>query len=191
MLKELLVAILSFLCGDMVLLAQTGDPADLAQLLASKAGTQRAISFVAASRAERVPLLLSLAKTSPPDVDEHDLYVGLAYAFGALKVTEAIPFLLRRISIRTDELIDLRPWLKTPDVIQSSFPAVAALISIGPEASRAAMLAYAQPMTPEERLATVFVVSQIPGVPEARSFLARVVGQANIERYFAQEGRKQ
>ena len=163
---------------------------ELALLLASKSERQKAIAFVAASRTSRVPLLLSLAKAVPPNVDEHELQVGLADAFGALKVTEAIPFLLRHIALRREALVDLRPWLKTADVIELSFPSVTALISIGPDASVAAMRAYDQATTPEERLAIVFVVSRIGGVPAAKPFLSHVVGRADLERYFAQEGLK-
>jgi len=190
MVKGLLVAMLPFLWGGTPLPGQIGGEVDLPRLLANEADRPRAISFVAASRVERVPLLLDLAKTSPPDVDEHDLHVGLADAFGALKVTESIPFLLRNLTLRRDSVVDLRPWLKTGEVIERSFPAVAALISIGPDASKAAMRAYDQAMKPEERLAAVFVVSQIRGVPEARSFLSTVASRADIERFFAQQGMK-
>ena len=188
MVKGLLAATLLFLYGNIELSAQTVTQADLPRLLAKKSGSQRVISFVAASRAERLPLLLDLANTTPPDVDEHDLYVGLADTFGALKATEAIPFLLRNIALRRDLFLDLAPWLKTAQVIEWSFPAAAALISIGPDASRAVMRAYDQAMKPEERLAAVFVVSRIRGVSEARVFLSRVIGRADLERYFAQEG---
>jgi hypothetical protein len=115
--------------------AQTISRADLPRLLANEADRQSAISFVAASRAERLPLLLNLAKSPPLDVDEHDLYVGLADAFGALKVTEAVPFLLRNITLRREVVVDLSPWLKIAEVIEQAFPAAAALISIGPDAS--------------------------------------------------------
>jgi len=46
---------------------------------------------------------------------------------------------------------------------------------------------YDRPLTPEERLATIFVVSQIRGVPEAPEFLSQVAGQLNLELYFAQQ----
>jgi hypothetical protein len=52
------------------------------------------------------------------------------------------------------------------------------------------MQVYDQAMKPEERLAAVFVVSRIQGVPEARSFLSTVVSRADLERYFAQAGMK-
>ncbi len=190
MVKGLLAVTLPFLYVGIELWAQTVGQADLPRLLANEADRQSAISFVAASRAERLPLLLNLAKTPPVDVDEHDLYVGLADAFGALKVTEAVPFLLRNIALRRDIVFDLRPWLKTAKAIEGAFPAAAALISIGPDASRAVMEAYDQAMKPEERLAAVFVVSRIGDVPEARSFLSTVASRANLERYFAQEGMK-
>jgi hypothetical protein len=40
----------------------------------------------------------------------------------------------------------------------------------------------------EDRLAAIFVVSRVTGVPEAIEFLAGVSGQANMEHIFAQEG---
>jgi len=187
--KGSIVAIVSFLhAASLPLLAQS-EP-DLSRLLANEGGREKAISFVASSRAERIPLLLNLTKTAPPDVDEHDLHVGLADAFGALKVTDAIPFLLLNITLRRDAFIDLRPWFKTTQAIEQSFPSVAALILIGPTASRAAMRAYDQATTPEERLAIVFVVSRIRSVPEAKNFLSTVAGRADLERSFAQEGMK-
>jgi hypothetical protein len=163
---------------------------NLSRLLTNEANREKAISFVASSRAERIPLLLNLTKTAPRGIDEHDLHVGLADAFGALKVTDAIPFLLLNITLRRDAFIDLRPWLKTAQATEQSFPSVAALISMGPTSSRAAMRAYDQATTPEERLAIVFVVSRIRSVPEARAFLSAVVGRADLERSFAQEGMK-
>jgi len=186
--KSLLLANISLLCSGIVLSAQS--EVDLPRLLASEGGRQTAISFVNSSRAERVPFLLELARSPPPEVDEHDLRVGLANAFGALKITEAVPFLLRNITLRRDVGIDLAPWIKTPGAIKVSYPAVAALIEIGPDASRAAVRTYDQALTSEERLAIVFVVSQITGVPEAKPFLSKVLFHAELERLFAQEGIK-
>jgi hypothetical protein len=187
--RGLLITMLSALCSGGPLLGQAAGQ-NLPGLLANEGDRQRAVSFVASSRAERVPLLLELAQTTPPGVDEHDLHVGLADVFGALKVTEAIPFLLLNASLRREAIIDLGSWIKTPQSIERSFPAVAALISIGPSASRAAMRAYDQPATPEQRLALLFVVSRVRGVPEARLFLSGALGRANLERFFAHEGMK-
>jgi hypothetical protein len=50
------------------------------------------------------------------------------------------------------------------------------------------MRASDQAMTPEDHLAIVFVVSRIRGVPEAKPFLSAIIGHADIERSFAEEG---
>jgi hypothetical protein len=174
-------------CG-LPLVAQTIVNTDLARLLASEEGREDAIAFVSASPNDRIPLLLELTKRSGADADGHDLLVGLADAFGKLKVERAIPFLLKNLTLPRDQFIDLKPWMKTDYVIVQAFPSIAAMISIGPDASRAIMHAYGQAMTNEDRLASIFVVAHIPGVPEAKIFLRRVSLQASQERFFAQEG---
>lgn len=170
--------------------AQDVSRVDLARLLTTEAGRSQAAAFVAASRQERVPLLLGLTRATPDGVDEHDLRVGLADVFAQLRASEAISFLVRTIALHRVESINLAPWLKTAESIKLSFPSLAALISIGPDASRAVIRAYEGPMTPEERLAAIFVVSQVRNVPEAKAFLNRAQGQDNMERYFAEEGVK-
>lgn len=187
MVNRLLVVTLS-LCSGGRALGQSHDEMALARRLANEADRKNAISFVAAAKVRAVPLLLNLTKMSVPGVDEHDLQVGLADAFGSLKIREAIPFLLLNINLRRPKYIDLEPWIKTAEAIEQLCPAVAALISIGPDSSIAAMRAVNQAMTPEEHLAIVFVVSQIRGVPEAKPFLSAIIGRADIERSFAEEG---
>jgi hypothetical protein len=187
MVNRLLVVAL-LLCSGGPALAQSQDEMALARRLANEADRKNAISFVAASKTRTVPLLLSLTKMSVPGVDEHDLQVGLADAFGALKIREAIPFLLLNIDLRRWKYVDLKPWIKTAEAIEYQCPAVAALISIGPDSSIAAMRASDQAMTPEDHLAIVFVVSRIRGVPEAKPFLSAIIGHADIERSFAEEG---
>ena len=81
--------------------------------------------------------------------------------------------------------------MKTPEVIESRIPAITALIQIGPAASRALLRMPAQCMTLEDRLAVIFTISKIPGVPEAHDFLLVALGQANAERYWAEERLKQ
>jgi len=105
MIKRGLQTIAFLACGG-VLTGQNITPAELPALLAKTADRQKVISFVNASRSERLPLLLRLSTApTPVNVDPHDLYVGLADAFGALKTTEAIPFLLTHIVLPRDELI--------------------------------------------------------------------------------------
>jgi len=74
----------------------------------------------------------------------------LADAFGHLKTTEAIPFLIKNIALRQKGVIDLRPWLKVPKFD-------ARLLK--------------EPMALEARLCAIFVVSRVKDVPEARAFL--------------------
>ena len=112
---------------------------------------------------------------------------GLAEVFGRLRTVEAIPFLIRSIGL---ELWPPSPnaWMKTPAVVKERMPAVAALMQIGPAAARALIKTNLDGMTFEERLAAVFVVSQIGGVPESREFLSAILGQANLQQHWAAAG---
>jgi hypothetical protein len=121
--------------------------------------------------------------------DNDELSLAMAQVFGRLKTVEAIPFLIKNITLQGWPASP-NTWTKTPEVIESRVPAVAALIQIGPVASRALLHVPFQQMTPEDRVAVVFTVGQIPGVPEAREFLANVGGQANVELFWADEGLK-
>jgi hypothetical protein len=171
-----------------VALAQGADDRQLAELLANSSTREAAVARVAGSPATSVPLLLSWTTAPPPGVDDYELRVGLADALGEVRSQAAIPFLVKNLVLRRDRFIDLAPWLKTPEVVVDTFPAISALIKIGPEASRALILAARQPMTAEERLAAVFVVSRIKGVPEARPFLTSALAQADLERRWIEEG---
>jgi hypothetical protein len=143
---------------------------ELASMLARERTRRRAIAEIRDSGGAKIPLLLSWALTPPADVDGDDLKVGLADAFGQLKVSKAIPFLIGNICLRRS-VVDLQPWLKVDSVILRSFPSIAALIEIGPDASRELMKALKEPMRPEDRLAAIFVISHISDVPEALPFL--------------------
>ena len=134
-----------------------------------------------------VPLLLSWTKNPPAQVDQHGLFVGLANAFAQLKAKEAIPFLIKNISLQR-WILDMPVWLKTDKVIEERLPAVAALVQIGPDASKAVISEYLT-IEPDDRLAAIFVVARIRD-PEARGFLVSVLGRANMERYWAEEGLK-
>jgi hypothetical protein len=170
--------------------AQRTQDRRLARLLAHEGTRQGAIAEVSASGSNKVSLLLSWARNPPTGVDGYELSIGLADAFGKLKTREAIPFLIANISRRRVRYVDLSPWLKTDEVIENTFPALAALVQIGPEASRALIRAARAPMPPEDRLAAIFVVSRVEGVPEARDFLASALGYANLERDRAARGLK-
>jgi len=174
-----------------VVASQQADPdhVDLAYRLAGKWVRLAAVQEVAASAAEMTPVLLSWTTKPPAGVDTRELDVGLADAFGRMKTEAAIPFLIKIIGLERD-LVSIAPWLKTPDIIEKTYPAAAALIRIGPAGASAVIKAADGPMTHDDRLLAIFVVARTKGVPEARVFLTRAVGWANIERYEAEEGIK-
>jgi hypothetical protein len=129
-----------------------------------------------------------LAKKPPAQLNQYQLFVGLADAFGQLKAKEAIPFLIENISLERG-LHTVNTSMKTAEVIIGRMPAVAALIQIGPAASQAVIDTW-QKIGREDRIWAIIVVSQIRGVPEARTFLSSVAGEANLERLWAEEGLK-
>jgi len=57
---------------------------------------------------------------------------------------------------------------------------------------RALIRASRNPMSAEDRLITIFVVTRVlsrnPNIPEAQSFLISALGQANLESHWASEG---
>lgn len=162
----------------------------LAHELAGDGTRENAVAKIVARGSSVVPLLLSWTRKPPADVNEHDLNVGLADAFGRLKTKEAIPFLIKNISMKRGALDDTpNTWLKVPEVIERRLPAVVALIQIGPEASEAVMRAsWQRPMVDDAMLAAIFVVSRIPNVPGARRFLSSALSGANLQMFWAQEG---
>jgi hypothetical protein len=172
--------------SQIVLLAQATDDATLAGLLADETTRQRGVDRIVAARNSVVPLLLSWTKSPPENVDQRQLFIGLADAFGQLRTKEAIPFLIKNISLQ--RWLEMNIWLKTAKVIEERLPAVAALVRIGPDASRAIINEY-QAIEPDDRLPAIFVVARIRD-PEARGFLSSVLGRANLERYWAEEGLK-
>ena len=157
---------------------------ELARLLASDATRAQAVAQIATSGSAKVPLLLSWTEKPPIGVEKVKLYLGLAEVFGRLRTTKAVPFLIKNITLQ-DWPESPNTWMKTPEVIEARMPAVAALIRIGPEASIALIRAPITGLTPEERLAAIFVVSRSMQVPEAREFLVSILGQANMERFSA------
>lgn len=164
---------------------------ELAQLLANDGTRQSAIAQIKALGNDVLPVLLAWAQNPPGQLDEDGLYIGLADAFGELRAAQAIPFLRKNITLRRTRYVDLNPWLKSPEVIETTFPAIAALIKIGPEAAKDLVTAARGPLTMEDRLAFIFVIARISrtaDVPEARGFLVLASSEANQERYWAQEG---
>ena len=168
--------------------SQAPDGRKLAVALANPDARTRTVEDIVSSGRTDVPLLLELARRPPRGVDRSELYIGLAEVFGRLRVREALPFLIANISLGIERAPNI--WLKTDRAIAERMPAVAALIRIGPAASLAVMNAWAGPMTDADRLAAIFVVGQIQGVPDARAFLQSVVGGATLERNLALDGIK-
>ena len=164
------------------------DGDDLAQRLASEDLRAKAVASVVASGGAVEGLLLKWADNPPAAVNEYKLAIGLADAFGALKTKSAIPFLIRNISIDRTPLGNT--WLKSAEVLEDRLASVSALIRIGPDAVLAVIRAYGGRMTVEDRFAAIFVISRLQEAPEAKTFLTNVVGQANLERYWAEDGLK-
>lgn len=168
-----------------VAIAQETRDQELARQLATEATRQHAVAVVVKSAQAKTPLLLLWTRQPPPYLDQHELFVGLADAFGQLREKAAIPFLIANISIQRWR--DVNTWLKTPAIIEHRMPAIGALVRIGADASHALIDRYAEPMTNEDRLACIFVVARI-GDPEAQLFLQSVVAQAKMDRYWAEYG---
>jgi hypothetical protein len=134
----------------------------------------------------KVAVLLRWIETPPTNVDQYELRIGLADAFGRLKVREAIPFLIRNINLQRWHHVNT--WMKTAEVVQERMPAVAALILLGHDASKAIIRDYLS-IPAADRLPAIFAVARIQD-PDSRDFLATVRAQASLERYWADQGLK-
>jgi HEAT repeat protein len=169
--------------------AQDSGDQELARRIADAKTRWAAIDAVSK---DKIPVLLEWTRTPPDGVDEFELRVGLIEALGKLKVKEAIPFLIQNINLRPS-LVSIAPWLKVAEAVENTFPAIAALINIGPDSSAAVISAYKESLTGRERrLAAVFVVSRIKDAPEADQFLMSVIldSPSRDERLRAAEGLK-
>jgi len=162
----------------------------LATSLANEKTRKAAIDSIMASGRHEIPLLLSWARTPPRHVEECGFEDGVVEALGQLRATEAIPFLIKDISMYRSCGASFGPWLKSPAFIEWNLPAVGALVKIGPDASRAVIAAFPTMTDEEDRRAAVFVVARIKGVAEAESFLKSVSARAGREQYWAEEGIK-
>jgi hypothetical protein len=159
---------------------------DLARALANAGTRDQAVATVVASGSARVSLLLSWTTKPPVGVDNYQLKIGLADAFGQMRSKEAIPFLVKNISI--DRMYAVNIWIKSPEVVEQRLAAAAALIRIGPDAAEPVIHAWSGLTDYRDRLAAIFVMSKLRGVPGARNFLLSVLGEANLQRNWAEEG---
>jgi hypothetical protein len=173
--------------------AQDLNDQELARVLVDDNTRPSAVTRIVASGSVRVPLLLMWTRTPPPQLNEYEQYkleIGLAEVFGRLKTKEAIPFLIKNISLERWPRPNI--WIKTPEVIEGHLPAAAALIKIGREALAALIHDSWWQKPPDDRLPTIFVVSRIGATltdtDEVRGFLASVLGRANEERHWAEWG---
>jgi hypothetical protein len=167
--------------------AQNVRDVDLARRLADPGTRADAIAGIVTSEPGNIQRLLSFGEAPPPHLNRTELFIGLAELFGQLRTKEAIPFLIKNISLARW----VRPniWSKTPHSVEEHLPAVAALIAIGPEASRALTSLEWLHMTVEDHLAAIFVISRI-GDPASKAFLLSAVAEAGMERSYAEEGLK-
>jgi hypothetical protein len=165
---------------------------ELASLLANQSTRERALATIVGSRNSKVPLLLQWTKNPPQGVNQRELNIGLADTFRQLRTIEAVPFLIKNISL--SRWIDTNTWLKSAEVIEQRLPAVAALIAIGPEAADAVIRASWEPMTGEDRLAAIFTVYRIVSSTNddsvGRDFFSSTLAEANLQRYWAEQGLK-
>jgi hypothetical protein len=195
---KILFAIAIFGC----LVAHSQDVSDLglAHLLANDSTRRAAISAVVESRLDMVPTLLSWMRTPPRELNDINLYIlhaSMAEIFGRLKTKEAIPFLIENIAQRSSLMITANIWRKSPAAIEEQMPAIFALIQIGRPAFEAIIRSPVEPITIENWLARVFVVSRIgaalndPSASEqARIFVGSALGEANLVHFWAEEGLK-
>src|ERR1051325_10175485 len=110
--------------------AQEPSNDELARLLAAPTSRDTAINALRNSASDRIPLLLSWTTATPRGlgISQEELYIGLADAFGALKVSSAIPFLIKYIGL-TRSMARPSIWGKSEETIISDFPSVQALVS--------------------------------------------------------------
>jgi len=172
--------------------AQDTQDLKLARQLADERTQKAAVQELLASGRQKIPMLLSWINRPPLPLDEVQLATfraGLAQAFGALRVREAIPFLLDHIAVRPSPFTG-PPW-RTPETVLDRLPAVAALIEIGPDALNAILNHPSEPCRLDERLARAFVVSRIastvPDKSSATRYLRSVAGEARLEAYWTDE----
>jgi hypothetical protein len=136
--------------------------------------------------------LLAIAAKPPGefDVGEDSVAVGLADAFGALRMPAGIPFLIENITLTRDRRDQWR-YVGLSD-FELRLPAVGALIKIGAPAGEAVASHRRDPSTRAERFAATYVVSELAKagavMPSAPLFLAIIARDAGRERDLAGKG---
>lgn len=158
-------------------------PLTLAERLADADTRKAAIVEIESSDAAVREQLLRWAVNPPPGVDRRGLKIGLADAFGAVRLPASIPFLIANIGLK--RWTDMNTWLKNEAVIEERMPCVRALIQMGPESATALAKAWPE-LEDEERTAALFVMSRVRN-PQTRDFLAGVVAQLRAELRWAED----
>lgn len=195
---KMLVAIVG--AGTAWLSAQAQDRNDrLVRLLANDRTQAKTVAKIVASGQDKLPLLFSWTKNPPEGLGPIELItfdVGLADIFGHLKSNEAIPFLIKHISMQRSTFLTSPGFgLKADSVILERMPAIAALISIGTPALEPLEHAF-YPMAPsDDRIPLLFAISRIvtrmssqdPEEDHARTFLHSTLGELNVERSYVQD----
>jgi hypothetical protein len=119
----------------------------------------------------------------------HGVRVGLADAFGVMGSEEAIPWLIANITLWRygGFMQDMNRWNHASDSLEKAFPAVRALVRIGPAAVDALRVAYQTKLDRETQLAIVFALSRMKD-PTAKEVLKYVQYDINQLQHFVKEG---
>ena len=147
-------------------LGQNIAPVSLFRLLCDPDTSQQGVQIIKSDRAKYVPLLLKWTK-DPPKIDEALMgvhRVGMADAFGELKVKESIPFLLQYIYLNRE--IPHNSTLGTEVRYQEDLnnkPAMTALIKIG-EIDSLVKYYYFEKLTWSDREDLFRVICKMAGV---------------------------
>lgn len=169
-----------------LLATQIGSGQDLAIRLADPELRQLAVRSITYSGGRDLALLLSWGENPPPRVDSLQLRLGLMEAFRKLRAKEAIPFLIRYMTLDIRG-ISGNVWTKADGVVETRLPAIDALIAIGPDASKAVIAALSDKTPPEVYVESLFIICKIAD-PAARDFLLSVHPKNPTEAYYVRNG---
>ena len=161
---------------------------DLAQLLSNDKTFNNAIDWVRDSEESRIPILLRLTMSIDGERNKcGPLSFGLMRAVGALKLKQAIPYLKENVACNIYKADN--PWLKSPEIIEQRMPALAALISIGSDATKALIDLYQHPVHRDDQIIAIFGLSRIHD-PMTHEFLYDVLGGTQLIEFYAKKGIK-